>query len=388
MVEVLLDGVSKTFPGGTQALRNVTLRAEPGETVVLVGPSGCGKTTSLRIIAGLEAPTCGTVRIGGRDVTALPAHHRDTALVFQRPNLYPHLSVLANLGFGLAVRRPFPLLGWLFKDGARARRIAEVAELLGLTDLLGRKPAQLSGGQQQRVALGRALVRAPAVYLLDEPFGSLDSPLRVEMRRELHLLRRRLRATIFHVTHDQEEALALGDRVAVLDRGAVQQVDRPEALCDRPTNRFVAGFLGGPSASFLDGTLVEVEGQLALRGQGVTLPLAGGPSEWRAFLGRGVTVGARPEHVALLNSVGEEGAPGPAALTTAVRLVERSGSGLLVSLERDGWALTALLAGTALAPPAVSSLVGARVDVEHAHLFDRHTGLALAHGRAAFRSSL
>src|SRR6516165_2012106 len=239
MASVSLDHISKQYPNGVQALVDVCLDAADGELLALVGPSGCGKTTLLRIIAGLETPTAGRVHIGDRDVTACPAYRRDVAMVFQRPTLYPHLNVRSNLTFGHDARRPF---SWLRPDSARESLIADAAGILGLSDLLDRRPAELSGGQQQRVALGRAIVRHPAVFLLDEPLSNLDSRLRQEMRRELHLLHKRLRATMFYVTHDQEEALTLGDRVVVLDRGRVQQADRPTALYERPANCFVAGF--------------------------------------------------------------------------------------------------------------------------------------------------
>ena len=290
MAEVALKGVGKQYANGVQAVEGLDLVVADGELVVLVGPSGCGKTTTLRLIAGLEAPSAGLVRIGGSVVNGEPPNRRDVAMVFQRPALYPHLSVQANLGFGLKLRQ-----GWWFGAPERRHRVEEVARALGLEDLLDRRPAELSGGQQQRVALGRALVRRPAVFLLDEPLAGLDAPLRLEMRRELHLLHRRLRATMIYVTHDQEEALTLGDRVVVLDRGRPQQSDRPAALYERPANRFVAAFLGWPPLSLLDGRLVEEDGRLCLVGDGEKLPV---PGEWRRFAGRlarGHAPGAAPQ---------------------------------------------------------------------------------------------
>jgi multiple sugar transport system ATP-binding protein len=378
MSAVVLDSVSKAYANGTVALRDLSLTVAPGELIVLVGPSASGKTTTLRVLAGLEEPTSGAVRIAGRDVTYLPPHRRDVALVFQRPALYPHLTVAANLAFGLTVRSWAPWR-WAWPatrlTGPADHRVHEVAIKLGLSDVLDRRPAELSGGQQQRVALGRALVRAPAVYLLDEPLSGLDGPLRLEMRRELHLLHRSFQATMMHVTHDQEEALALGDRVVVLDRGTVQQADRPRVLLQRPANRFVAAFLGAPPMSFLDGQLLEVEGRLQFVAErGAAQLEVGLRPDWRAFLG-GVTVGIRPEHVKL----GAFG-PGDARLVMEVRLVERSGSAFLVSLQREGWSAQARCDEPARANVIEGVSVEVGLTLTQAHLFDSATGCALTHG--------
>jgi ABC-type sugar transport system ATPase subunit len=233
-----LDRVSKCFPGGVQALRELSLDVRNGEHVVLVGPSGCGKTTTLRLVAGLESPTAGRIEIDGRDATRLPPHRRDVALVFQDATLYPHLSVRDNLAFGLRLRHAQPAL--------IEKRVHWIASDLGLLDLLDRPPGQLSGGQKRRVALGRALVRGPRYLLLDEPLAGLDPPARQELRRELARLHAEGQTTILHVTHDQEEALGLGDRVGVLRDGGLQQIDTPMSLHDRPANVFVAMFIGSP----------------------------------------------------------------------------------------------------------------------------------------------
>ncbi len=373
MAEVVFDKVSKAYPNGTLAVRDLSLRVAAGELVVLLGPSGCGKTTTLRLLAGLERPTGGSISIEGRDVTGAPPHQRDVAFVFQRPALYPHLSVADNLCFAERARRWAPW-GWR-NDSALDARLAEVARSLGLGELLRRKPAELSGGQQQRVALGRALMREPAVFLLDEPFSGLDPPLRLEMRRELHLLQRSIRATMIHVTHDQEEAVALADRALVLDRGVVQQLDRPEALLQRPANRFVAGFLGWPPMALLDGALIEEEGRLALRaGPGGPLLDVNGRADWRPFLGQAVTVGIRPEQVRLGGRLEEEG-----RLFMEVRLVERTGLLDQVSLHCGPWSITARIesGGEGLSGSARAQ-VG--LDLLQAHLFERSTGRALAHG--------
>ena len=366
MAEVVLERVSKTYPNGVQAVCHLTLTVADGELVVLVGPSGCGKTTTLRLIAGLETPTSGTIRIGGQPVDRLPPHRRDVAMVFQRPALYPHLNVRDNLGFGLALRRTAA-------QAERRERVEQTAGLLGLADLLERRPAELSGGQQQRVALGRALARRPAVFLLDEPLSNLDTRLRMEMRRELHLLHRRLRATMVYVTHDQEEALTLGDRVVLLDEGRVRQADSPQALYERPANRFAAAFVGWPPMNFLEGRLVEEEGRLVLADGEHRLPLAERQGDWRPFVGRRVALGIRPEQIQITRADG----PGPPA---HVRLVERAGPFRLVTLQYGGWTVTTRSEG----PPSVSE--GERAEVEfalvRAHLFDAATGELLAPGRS------
>ncbi len=367
MPPVSFEHVSKTYPNGARALADVSLSVTDGELLAVVGPSGCGKTTLLRILAGLTEPSAGSVRIGGRDVTRLPPHRRDVALVFQRPALYPYLSVRANLGFGLALRRT-----WFRLTGEERARVKEVAELLGLGGLLDRRPAQLSGGEQQRVALGRALVRRPAVYLLDEPLAALDARLRLELRHDLHLLQRRFRATMLYVTHDQEEAAALGDRVAVFDRGVLQQVDAPAALCDRPVNRFVAGFVGWPPMSFLAGKLVGDAGRLSFTGDGVALEV---PPErrkaWAAHAGRAAEIGVRAEDARLVP------ADSAGTMVVEVRRAEALGRAWLLSLTRGSWELTARTDGP---PPAEGSRAAVLVDLSRAHLFDPATGRALLAG--------
>ncbi len=247
MAEILLERVTKEFGGGVRAVDDVTLRIEDGEFMVLVGPSGCGKSTLLRVIAGLEEATAGTVVIGGRDVTDLAPRERDVAMVFQSYALYPHMTVRQNLGYGLKVRR-------LPKAQAK-ERVERVAKLLRLEDLLDRRPAALSGGQRQRVAMGRAIVREPLAFLMDEPLSNLDAKLRVSMRAELSALHARLGATTVYVTHDQVEAMTLGQRVAVLRDGRVQQVDTPQALYRDPVNLFVAAFIGSPAMNLVEATL-------------------------------------------------------------------------------------------------------------------------------------
>jgi multiple sugar transport system ATP-binding protein len=330
MASVTLDGIRKTYPNGHVAARDLHLQIDDGEFMVLVGPSGCGKSTALRIIAGLETPTAGRVLIGERDVTGLPPQERDIAMVFQNYALYPHMTVRQNLGFGLRMRGAEP--------ATIDQRVVRVAESLVLDQVLDRKPAQLSGGQRQRVALGRAMVREPQAFLFDEPLSNLDAKLRVETRAELARLHRRLKATIVYVTHDQEEALTLGSRVAVLHEGIVEQVASPMELYRRPATRFVGGFVGSPAMNFLPGT-------------------AAGRND-------GMTLGVRPHDIALVP-------PGQGDLDARVDVVEPRGSELLVYLRLSGGSNDEL---RVVAPPEpmvpADAIVGVRFDRERLHWFD------------------
>ena len=260
MAEIVLDRVSKVFGGSVKAVDDVSLRIEDGEFMVLVGPSGCGKSTLLRMIAGLEDVDTGAISIGGREVTDLQPRDRDIAMVFQSYALYPHMSVRQNLGYGLRVRR-------MPKAEIRAR-VDEIAALLGLTDLLERKPAQLSGGQRQRVAMGRAIVRQPQAFLMDEPLSNLDAKLRVGMRASLAQLHQQLGVTTVYVTHDQVEAMTLGQRVAVMRDGLILQVDTPQVLYEQPRDLFVAGFIGSPAMNLVEATIADGDvrlGQLTVK---------------------------------------------------------------------------------------------------------------------------
>ena len=378
MADVALERVAKSFANGVRALSDLTLHAADGELLVLVGPSGCGKTTLLRLIAGLETPTAGSIRLGGRLVEREPPHRRDVAMVFQRPALYPHLTVRANLSFALDRGRSPWLNRWRQKQAVlddRRQRVQEAADLLELTDVLERRPAELSGGQQQRVALGRALVRRPAVFLLDEPLSNLDARLRLDMRRHLRLLHRRLQATMIYVTHDQDEATALGDRVAVLDGGKLLQVDSPDILYRRPANRFVAGFLGWPPMNLLDGQLIEMAGEMHLRADQARLTLVGPrQAEWRPWVGRAVTLGIRPEDVRFDTKSVED-----TRLRMTVGSVERIGAIQFVNLERDGWTLAVRLERGMV--PSQDAAVEISFALAQACLFDRESGVALAYGR-------
>ncbi|MBT0567066.1 ABC transporter ATP-binding protein [Williamsia sp. CHRR-6] len=283
MAAVSFDSATKLYPGtDVPAVDSLDLEIADGEFLVLVGPSGCGKSTSLRMLAGLEDVDYGRIRIGGTDVTALPPKERDIAMVFQNYALYPHMTVAKNMGFALEIAG--------MAKAEIATRVAEAAKILDLGDYLDRKPKALSGGQRQRVAMGRAIVRNPRVFLMDEPLSNLDAKLRVQTRTQISQLQRRLGTTTVYVTHDQVEAMTMGDRVAILKAGVLQQCDTPKALYARPINRFVAGFIGSPAMNFFEATVADDH---AVFGS-LTLPV---PRDALAGLtGSAVTVGARPEH--------------------------------------------------------------------------------------------
>jgi len=286
-----LDQVTKKFAGGVVAVDDVTLTIADGEFMVLVGPSGCGKSTLLRMIAGLEEVTDGAISIGGVDVTDYEPADRDIAMVFQNYALYPHMSVAKNLGYGLKVRKT--------SKGEIERRVQTVAQLLGLEDLLQRRPGALSGGQRQRVAMGRAIVRQPAVFLMDEPLSNLDAKLRVQMRADIKKIQRDLSVTTVYVTHDQIEAMTMGDRVAVMRKAELQQVAPPQELYDRPVNMFVAGFIGSPAMNMLEAKIDRLDGQLVVTFGSSTVVLNDAKLAKHAplasFVGREVVLGIRPE---------------------------------------------------------------------------------------------
>src|SRR5690242_10769881 len=358
MARVTLSHVDKRYPNGFVASRDLSLEIADGEFLVLVGPSGSGKSTVLRMIAGLEKPTGGTITIGDRDVTRLPPQERDIAMVFQSYALYPHMTVRENMAFGLRLRKQ--------SDATIAKRVGEVGESLGLTAMLDRKPAQLSGGQRQRVALGRAIVREPKAFLFDEPLSNLDAQLRVETRAELARLHRRLGATMVYVTHDQVEAMTLGTRVAVLKDGVLQQVAPPMELYRRPTNQFVASFIGSPSMNFLRGAIERENGRSRFSAPGFSFSLSevarSGP----------VVLGVRP-HDLLLGGGTQEGPRG------VVTLVEPLGSEQLVHVSVPGGADLVVAIGAEQAP-RVDETVALRVAPSAVHLFDPESGGRLALG--------
>ena len=291
MAEIELQQLTKVYPDGTRAVKELDLNIVDGEFAVLVGPSGCGKTTALRMVAGLEQVTSGEVRIGGRVVNDLPPKNRDVAMVFQNYALYPHMSAYKNMAFGLKLRK--------LQKAEIDRRVKRAAEVLGLSEVLGKRPRTLSGGQRQRVAMGRAIVREPQAFLMDEPLSNLDAKLRVEMRAEIARIQRDLEVTTIYVTHDQIEALTLGDRVAVLRDGVLQQFDVPQRLYDEPVNLFVAEFIGSPAMNLVGADLVTEDGRFEAQFGENRLMLGddvlGSRPDLRGFEGKRVILGIRPE---------------------------------------------------------------------------------------------
>jgi multiple sugar transport system ATP-binding protein len=378
MAGIVLERVTKTFPNGFAAVRDLSLTIEDGEFIVLVGASGCGKTTLLRLIAGLEEATAGSISIDGKDVTERPPRQRDVAMVFQSYALYPHMNVRQNLGYGLKVRR-------IPKRDAK-RRVEETAELLGLTDLLDRRPAQLSGGQRQRVAMGRAIVREPKAFLMDEPLSNLDAKLRVGMRASLSELHARLGVTTVYVTHDQVEAMTLGQRVAVMRDGRILQVDRPQKLYEAPQDLFVAAFIGSPAMNLVE---ARIEGNEVSFGQ-FRVPLD--PRRRPSGQPRDVVLGIRPESF-------EDAAFAPSGLPTieiSVAVLEELGADSHAFFRVDAPRITAemleardeatlLAEPTALFSARVDPKTGARVgeplelavDPSAFHFFARDSGKAL-----------
>ena len=326
MAEIELKDVTKRYPDGTEAVKQMNLTVNDGEFMILVGPSGCGKSTALRMIAGLEDISDGELYIGGELVNDLAPRDRDIAMVFQNYALYPHMTVRENMGFALKLAKE--------EKEDTNKRVEEAARILDLTEQLDRKPANLSGGQRQRVAMGRAIVRNPAAFLMDEPLSNLDAKLRVQMRTEVSRLQQRLGTTTIYVTHDQTEAMTLGDRVAVMRLGIVQQVGAPQQLYDNPVNLFVAGFIGSPSMNFMPAHF---------EGGHLKLPMVDvpAPSHLRDELrdGRQVIVGIRPEHMEDASLVGQEHRSHGVTFNTTIELLESMGSELYAHFSVGGGAL-------------------------------------------------
>ncbi len=321
MAEIVFDRVAKVYPGGNTAVENLSLHVADGEFMVLVGPSGCGKTTALRMIAGLEEVTDGTIAIGGQVVNNVLPKDRDIAMVFQNYALYPQMTVGQNMGFALKIRN--------VPKAEIRRRVEEAAQILRLTEYLDRRPKALSGGQRQRVAMGRAIVREPRAFLMDEPLSNLDAQLRVEMRSEISRIQRLLGVATIYVTHDQTEAMTMGDRVAVMRGGVLQQVATPEDLYDHPANSFVAGFIGSPPMNLLSATLVEADGALRARfgDQSVEVPASYRASHHLdAYLTRPLLLGVRPEDLVVAT------ADAPGRFSATVTLREALGSEILAHL--------------------------------------------------------
>jgi multiple sugar transport system ATP-binding protein len=363
MAQVILKDLNKKFDE-VHAVKDVNLHIRDKEFVVLVGPSGCGKTTTLRMIAGLEEITSGEIVIGDRVVNDLPPKDRDIAMVFQNYALYPHMSVYDNMAFGLRMRK--------FPKAEIDKRVREAAEILGIQDLLHRKPRQLSGGQRQRVAVGRAIVRHPQVFLFDEPLSNLDAKLRVQMRVELKRLHERLATTAVYVTHDQVEAMTLGDRVVVMRDGWIQQVGEPLELYARPANKFVAGFIGSPAMNFADMTVVDRNGALWIETPGLSVRVPPDRVErLRSYRGRTVTLGVRPEDLHL--ATGDD--PAEYTFDAVVEVVEPLGSEILLDVKAGPNTLVARVEPTVRV--RVHEAVRLALDPDRVHFFDVQTELAI-----------
>ncbi len=364
MATVTFDQATRLYPGTSKpAVDKLSLAVADGEFLVFVGPSGCGKSTSLRMLAGLEDVNSGRILIGDRDVTDVPPKDRDIAMVFQNYALYPHMSVAENMGFALKIAG--------IDKAERAERVREAAKLLDLVDYLDRKPKALSGGQRQRVAMGRAIVRSPQVFLMDEPLSNLDAKLRVQTRTQIASLTRRLGVTTVYVTHDQVEAMTMGDRVAVLNAGVLQQVDTPRNLYDRPANVFVAGFIGSPAMNLLE--LPAVSGGIEFGGY--TYPVD--PEVLAEANGQTITSGIRPEDLEIVGA-GE-------GLDVEVDVVEELGADAYVygHATLGGREYPMVIRVDGRRPPLKGSTVMVRPKAEHIHMFDTQTGLRLGDPEAA-----
>ena len=362
MSEIILENLVKRY-GNVTVIDGLNLTMEDNEFTVLVGPSGCGKSTTLRMIAGLETVTSGEIYIGGKPVSHLEPKDRDIAMVFQDYALYPHMNVAKNMSFALRLARQ--------SKAEIEKRVKKVAEMLGIEPLLSRKPAQLSGGQRQRVAMGRALVRDSGTFLFDEPLSNLDAKLRAQMRAELALMRQRLEKNMVYVTHDQVEAMTLGDRIVVMHQGIIQQQGSAEELYKKPVNKFVAGFLGSPPMNFFDGTLAEAEGQLMVSGDGFTLPLPESvKSRVQQRSDKTVTVGIRPSAF-LLSAATER----QVQLDLPIVLSEYIGSQSVIVSSLGGQQI--LIEVGSDTPLQANEVISFAVDPESIYLFDPESEVAL-----------
>ena len=362
MSEIILENLVKRY-GNVTVIDGLSLTMEDNEFTVLVGPSGCGKSTTLRMIAGLETVTSGEIYIGGEPVSHLEPKDRDIAMVFQDYALYPHMNVAKNMSFALRLARQ--------SKAEIEKRVKKVAEMLGIEPLLSRKPAQLSGGQRQRVAMGRALVRDSGTFLFDEPLSNLDAKLRAQMRAELALMRQRLEKNMVYVTHDQVEAMTLGDRIVVMHQGIIQQQGSAEELYKKPTNKFVAGFLGSPPMNFFDGTLVESDGSLMVNGDGFSLPL---PETLRSRIqdrsDTSVIVGIRPSAFILAPASETQ-----VQLDLPIVLSEYIGSQSVIVSQLGGQQI--LIEVGSDTPLAANELLSFSIDPESIYLFDAQSEVAL-----------
>ncbi len=362
MFRVALKDVTKVYPGDVLAVKTASLEVADKEFVVLVGPSGCGKSTILRMIAGLEEVTAGDIYVDGERINDVPPKDRDIAMVFQNYALYPHMTVYSNMAFGLRLRR--------YSKSEIEKRVKEAAEILGITQLLDRKPRALSGGERQRVAVGRAIVRQPKVFLFDEPLSNLDAKLRVQMRAEISKLHTRLQATMIYVTHDQTEAMTMGDRIIVLNEGVIQQIDDPLSLYHYPANRFVAGFIGSPPMNFVEGALQQEAGSLFFKSDGFSLKI---PDQMHEPLQQHgateVTFGIRPEDI-----LGRD-VPDDASADARVEVVEPLGSEIILYLLVGERTLVGKVDSTIHPDPNTDLRIG--FDMSRCHFFGTKDGQAI-----------
>jgi multiple sugar transport system ATP-binding protein len=366
MAKVILENVHKIYPGNVVAVKDANLEIEDREFVVLVGPSGCGKSTTLRMVAGLEEISQGSIYIDGKKVNDVPPKDRDIAMVFQNYALYPHMTVYKNMAFGLKLRK--------FPKAEIDQRVREAAEILSIEELLERKPKALSGGQRQRVAVGRAIVRKPKAFLFDEPLSNLDAKMRVQMRMEISKLHTRLSSTMIYVTHDQVEAMTMGDRIVVMKDGLIQQVAEPLELYDRPANQFVAGFIGSPPMNFFNGMLESRPGGIWFVAQGVALRLDDAhATRLTGRVGREVVFGIRPEDIADTLYVTQ---PNPDHQVKAkVEVVEPMGAEIYLYLGVQGQSFIARVgAAQAASPNQELTMV---MNMKKGHFFDPANGSAL-----------
>ena len=369
MAGLSLEHIGKTYPNGFEGVKDFNLEIEDKEFIIFVGPSGCGKSTTLRMIAGLEDITSGTLKIDGRVVNDVEPADRDIAMVFQSYALYPHMTVYDNMAFPLMLRK--------VPQADIDKAVHEAARILDLEKLLDRKPSALSGGQRQRVAMGRAIVRRPKVYLMDEPLSNLDAKLRVQMRAEISKLHDRLGATIIYVTHDQTEAMTLGTRIVVMKDGVMQQVDTPSKLYSEPCNLFVAGFIGSPQMNFIDATVVEKDGAVALSfgSNVVTLPDAKAAA-LKPYAGKVVVMGIRPEDVVEEHEYAE-GKALSEQIDATVTVYELLGSEAMIYGDVDGGQISAHI--SASNPVRTGNRIKVAFDVDKLHVFDKDTELAIVH---------
>ena len=370
MAGISLQNIRKVYPGNVEVIPNLNLEIKDKEFIILVGPSGCGKSTTLRMIAGLEEITGGEMYIGDRLVNDVPPKDRDIAMVFQNYALYPHMTVYKNIAFGLQLRK-------VPKDEID-RKVHEAAKVLDLEHLLNRKPKALSGGQRQRVALGRAMVRDPAVFLLDEPLSNLDAKLRTAMRSEITRLHKRLNTTFVYVTHDQTEAMTMGDRIVVMKDGIIQQADTPQNLYDYPCNLFVAGFIGSPQMNFIDATIQKKDGKYCVAFQNYAFEIPadkGGAETFEKFVGKAITFGIRPEDISTEDERLTQHAG--SVISAEIDLAELMGAEVYLYLVMGEQKLIARTPGGYTGRAGDTAKLA--INMDKLHLFDKETGEAICH---------